>query len=63
MGNRDIVFRGRKKDDGEWVEGNYIHNKRKGTFHAIKDFDYNEVHMIYRDSLQLKDYDGEFKDI
>lgn len=63
MEPREIIFRGRKKDDGQWVEGNYHHNKRKGTFHAITDFDHNNTYHIYRDSLQMKDYDGEFKDV
>jgi len=60
---REIVFRARRKDDGEWVEGNYHNNKRKGTFHLITEFDSNYQHLVYRESLQMKDYDGEFKDI
>jgi len=60
---RDIIFRARRKDTGEWVEGNYTHNKRKGTFHLIRDFDHNKEFYVYRESLQMKDYDGVFKDI
>lgn len=60
---REIIFRGRKKETGEWIEGNYIHNVRKGEFHAIIDKEHNNTHHIYRDSLQMKDYDLEFKDV
>jgi hypothetical protein len=60
---REIIFRGRRKDTGEWVEGNYIHNKRKGEFHIIRNQEFNEDHFIYRESLQLKDFDEEFKDV
>ena len=63
MKPREILFRARRKDTGEWIEGNYIHNKRKGEFHAIQDQDHNDLHFIYRESLQMKDYDGEFRDI
>ena len=60
---RDIIFKGRRKDTGEWIEGNYHHNKRKGTFYSIAEFSTNESYDIYRESLQMKDFDGEFKDI
>lgn len=60
---RDIVFRGRDKETGEWIEGNYTHNKRKGTFHTITDFDHNNTYMIYRESLQMKNYNNEFEDV
>lgn len=60
---REIIFRGRRKDNGEWIEGNYHHNIRKGTWHGITNKESNETHVIYRESLQLKDLDGEFEDI
>ncbi len=60
---REIIFRGRRKDTGEWIEGNYHHNIRKGEFHIIRDKEHNQEYHIYRESLQLKDFDGEFKDI
>lgn len=60
---REIIFRGRSKETGEWVEGNYFHNKRKGEFHAIIVKMSNDTIRIYRESLQLKDIDGEFKNI
>ncbi len=60
---REIIFRGRSKETGEWIEGNYFHNQRKGTSHSIYEMYTNNLHEIYRESLQLKDFDGEFKDI
>jgi hypothetical protein len=60
---REILFRGRRKDNGEWVEGNYHHNIRKGEWHGITEKLFNETHLIYRESLQMKDYDGEFKNV
>ena len=60
---RDIVFRARRKDTGEWVEGNYHHNKRKGVYHLITEFDSNNAYEVYRDSLQMKNYNNEFEDI
>ncbi len=55
---REILFRARSKESGEWVEGNYHHNVRKGTFHAISPKETNETIYVYRESLQMKDYDG-----
>lgn len=55
---REIIFRGRSKETGEWVEGNYHHNIRKGTWHSISPKDTNEPVMIYRESLEMKDWDG-----
>lgn len=63
MDFREIVFRGRRKDNGEWVEGNFHHNIRKGTFFAISPKNTNLYHEIYRESLQMKDIDNEFRDI
>jgi len=63
MSDRELIFRGRRKDNGEWMEGNYFHNIRKGKSHNIVNKDSNEWYVIYRESLQLKDWDGEFKDI
>lgn len=63
MEQRPIVFRARKKSDGKWIEGNYFLNLRKGKSHNIINRVTNEWHEIYRDSLQMMDYDGEFRDI
>lgn len=60
---RDILFRARRRDTGEWVAGNYFHNVRKGVRHTITEKVANEVHDVYRDSLQLMDSSGEFEDI
>lgn len=63
MNFREIVFRARRKDNGEWVEGNYHHNKRKGEWHAITEFNSNNQHYIYRESLQMKNWGDEWEDI
>lgn len=55
---REIIFRARSKETGEWVVGNYHHNKRKGEFHSISPKDTNETIVVYRESLQMLDYDG-----
>jgi hypothetical protein len=58
MKYRRIIFRARRKDTGEWMEGNYFHNLRKGEDHSIVDFDTNDWHEVYRESLQLRNYEG-----
>lgn len=63
QGYRIIIFRGRRTDTGEMIEGNYFYNTRKGELHAIIDREHNNTHEIYRESLQLQDWDGEFKDV
>ena len=60
---REIIFRGRKKDDGEYIEGNYVHNIRKGTFHAIIDKEHNQTYHIYRESLQMMNWALEWEDV
>jgi len=60
---REIIFRGRDKESGQWVEGNYHHNLRKGEYHLISPKDTNIGHMIYRESLQMKDRGGEWKEV
>jgi hypothetical protein len=60
---REIIFRARSKETGEWVEGNYHHNKRKGEFHAISPKDTNEMVYVYRESLQMKDWDSNWIDV
>ncbi len=60
---RIIEFRARRKDTGEWVVGNYVHHTRKEEFHAICEKENNTTHFVYRESLQMRDWDGEFKDI
>ena len=62
MNNREIIFKARRKDNGEWIEGNYFHNIRKGESHSISIKETNISHEVYRESLQMKDFDGEFKD-
>lgn len=60
---REIIFRGRSIDTGEWVEGNYHHNVRKGTYHSISPKDSNIETRIYRESLQMKDWDGSWVNV
>jgi hypothetical protein len=43
---REIKFRGKRKDNGEWIYGNYHHNFRKGHWHTISDFDDNIDHIV-----------------
>jgi len=59
----EVIFRARSKDTGNWIEGNYHHNIRKGEMHTIARKETNIAIEVYRESLQLKDSDGEFKDI
>ena len=63
MSKREIIFRARRKDNSEWIEGNYHHNKRKGEFHIISPKETNENFEIYRDSLHIKNYNNEWEDI
>lgn len=63
MEQKEIIFRARRKDNGEWVEGNYHHNIRKGERHSISTKATNIDVEIYRDSLQLKNHLGEFENI
>ena len=60
---REIIFRSRRIDTGEWIEGNYHHNIRKGTFHIIRPKDSNEEIEVYREPLQLKNIIGEWENI
>jgi hypothetical protein len=48
-----ILFRGRRKDNGQWIEGNYHHNIRKGKWHGVRDKDTNIIQEVYFDSLQI----------
>jgi hypothetical protein len=59
----EILFRARSIETGEWIEGNYMHNKRKGEFHAIINIDTNESHKIYRESLEIKNFENKWKKI
>lgn len=61
--SREILFRARRKDNGEWVEGNYHHNIRKGERHTISPKETNEDFEIYRESLQIQNYRIEFLDM
>ena len=54
----EIIFRGRSKETGEWVEGNYHHNIRKGSWHGVSPKETNEMTEIYRESLQIKSFNG-----
>lgn len=60
---REIIFRGRGCENGEWEEGNYHHNIRKGEWHGITNKDSNETVMIYRESLQIRGYGAEWEDV
>lgn len=57
---REIIFRARRIDNGEWVEGNYHHNIRKGKWHGISPKTTNEMFEVYRESLEMKDWDGQW---
>jgi len=59
----DIKFKARRIDNGEWIEGNYHHNIRKGRWHAISSKDDNESHKIYRESLHMFQWGDEWKEI
>ena len=43
--NREILFRGKRKDNGEWVEGYLIHNDIIVTDTYMDD--YGEIGIIY----------------
>jgi len=60
---KEIIFRARRKDNGEWVEGNYHHNIRKGERHTISPKDTNEDFEVYRESLQWRKFDLEWEDV
>lgn len=60
---REIIFRARSIETGEWVEGNYHHNLRKVRYHSISPKDTNEEILVYRESLQWKNYAGEWEDV
>ncbi len=63
MNFREIVFRARRKDTGEWVEGSFIHSKRKGTHYLIQDPDTNNTYEVYRESLHMKDHNEEWQQV
>ena len=46
--NRVIKFRGKRKDNGEWVEGYYCHNATYGP---------NDGHLIYEEGLNIWEVD------
>lgn len=58
-----IEFRARRKDNGEWTEGSWLHKTRKGEVWGIIDKDSNEFHEAYRESLQIKNSSGFWVDI
>lgn len=58
-----IIFRGRSKEDGCWREGSYVYNTRKGESHNIITRDDNVWHEIYRESLQILNFNNEFVNI
>ena len=60
---REIVFRARSTETGEYVEGNYHHNVRKGVWHSISPKDSNEMVKVYRESLEMKGWDGKWEAI
>lgn len=53
---REILFRGQRKSDGQWVEGNYFHNIRKGEGHNIITKHDNEWHEVDPETI------GQFTD-
>lgn len=54
----NIAFRARKVDTGEWVEGNWYHNFRKGEHTSICEFGTNNCYPCYRESLQIRNHWG-----
>lgn len=58
----EIKFKAKRKDNNEWVYGNYFHNFRKGESHNIIEFDSNNWHVVHQESvcmfLNLKDSEG-----
>ncbi len=58
----EIKFKAKRKDNNEWVYGNYFHNFRKGESHNIVEFDSNEWHEVHEEtlciSLPLNDITG-----
>jgi len=48
---REILFRGKRVDNGEWVEGNYFHNFRKGESNNIIPFNSNQWHEVIPESI------------
>ena len=60
---REIIFRARRVDDAQLEDGNYHHYNRKGTWHGISNKDTNETVKVYRESLQMKGWGGEWEDV
>lgn len=59
----EIKFKAKRKDNNEWVYGNYFHNFRKGESHNIIDFNTNEWYEVNFETLcqyiGKKDKNGE----
>lgn len=60
---REVIFRARRKDNGQWEYGNYHHNIRKGKWHGITNKDSNETVEVYRESLQIMGWGGEWENV
>lgn len=58
-----IEFRARRKDNGEWAEGSWVHYRRKGEAWGIIESSTNDFHEAYRESLQIKNDSGIWVDI
>ena len=58
-----IEFRARRKDNGEWAEGSWLHKTRKGEVWGIVEKDSNEFQEAYRESLQIKNASGVWVDV
>lgn len=63
MNFRVIIFRGRRKDNGEWIEGAFIQKLYKGGYFLIYSYDDGTYHPIYRESLEMKDYDDKWMNV
>lgn len=60
---KEIIFRARRVDNGEWAYGSYVHTLRKVTMHSIIDKCTNICHEVYRESLQIRNRYYEFENI
>ena len=49
--NREILFRGKRKDNGEWVEGDLLQNRNLGTYYIGGFENYSNEKGLRRESF------------